>query len=46
MEEVFLEIAPSRSVINQSLPAQSITVYSTYKLAAADPGITTEDGRE
>ena len=36
-------ISPDGTQIDESLPAQSITVYSTYKLADADPGITAED---
>ena len=36
-------ISPAGTEIGESLPARSITVYSTYKLSHADPGIVTEE---
>jgi hypothetical protein len=36
-------ISPARTEIGECEPAQSITVYSTYKLVHADPGIIAED---
>ncbi|MBI4585059.1 MAG: hypothetical protein HY717_13685 [Planctomycetes bacterium] len=38
-----LAISLDRMEIGESLPAQSITVYSTYKLAHADAGIIAEE---
>ncbi len=36
-------ILPASTRLEDSLPAESITVYSTYKLSHADSGIVTED---
>jgi hypothetical protein len=36
-------ITPAKTEIGDSLPARSITVYSTYRLAHAAPGIIAED---
>lgn len=36
------EVSPEHPELSDKVPGESITVYSTYKLMDADPGITGE----